>query len=168
MDKTSGHDGFLVFFNRKFWDIVEPKIIILMVCLHKRTLQLDRLNYAHVILIPKKGEANDVGDFRSINVLNASVKNISKVLTNRLRGVLGNIINDHRIWFLKGRSILNLMVIVKEVIQFTKWNKVPGFLLKFDFEKAETSWNGTASRKSYTLGASRLHGFVELGFGCNL
>jgi len=44
-----------------------------------------RLNYASVVLIPKRDEAKEVRNFRPINILNASVKIISKVLANRLR-----------------------------------------------------------------------------------
>jgi len=47
-DKASGPDEFPIFFYQKFWDIS------LMEGLHDGTLQLDRLNYAHVVPVPKK------------------------------------------------------------------------------------------------------------------
>ena len=37
-------------------------------------LQLERLNYAHMVFIPKKNEAKEVGDFRPISMLNTLVK----------------------------------------------------------------------------------------------
>ena len=55
--------------------------------MHVETVQLDRLNYAMVVLTPKKDEAKEVGDFRPISVLNASVKMITKVMANRLREI---------------------------------------------------------------------------------
>ena len=75
--------------------------------LHGGTFQLDRLNYAQVVLIPKKGETKEVRDFRPSRVLNASVKIISKVLANILRDVLGDFIDDHQSGLLKGRSIVD-------------------------------------------------------------
>jgi len=68
---------------------VKLKVIWLLEFLHKGTLQLEKINYAHVVLIPKKGEAKKMRDFRPISVLNASVKIISKVLAKRLREALG-------------------------------------------------------------------------------
>jgi len=59
-----------------------------------------------------------------------------QVLANRLRYVLGIFIDDHQSGFLRGRSILDSIASIQEVIQFTKWNKIPEFMLKLDFEKA--------------------------------
>ena len=87
-------------------------------------------------MIPKKGEAKEVKDFRLISILNASVKIMSKVLDKRIREVLGNLIDDRQTWFLKGRSILESIEVAQEVIQFFKQIKTPRFLLKLDFQKA--------------------------------
>ena len=89
-----------------------------------------------MILIPKSDEAKEVGDFKPISVLNASVKIISKVIANKLSEVLGNFIDDNLFGFLKGRSILESIAAAQEVIQFTKRNKVSGYMLKLNFEKA--------------------------------
>ena len=100
---------------------------------------------AHVVLISKKGKAREVGDFRPISVLNASLKIISKVLAKRILDVLGDTIDDHRIGFLKVKSTLESIAAAKDVIQFTKRNKALGFILKLDFEKAydTTEWDCT-------------------------
>jgi len=94
-EKAPGPDGFPVFFYMIFWDIIKADVFKLMECLHAGTLQLNRLNYASVDLIPKRDEAKEVGDFRPISVLNASVKIIYKVLANRLSEVLGDCIDDN-------------------------------------------------------------------------
>ena len=83
-DKSPGPDGFPIFFYQKFWDVVRLDFIRIMDGLHAGTLQLDGLNYATMVLIPKKDELKEVGDFRPISVLNASVKITTKVLANRL------------------------------------------------------------------------------------
>jgi len=59
------------------------------------SLQLDRLKYALVVLIPKKSKAKKFGVFRPISMLNASVKIVPKVLANQHREVLGDLIGDH-------------------------------------------------------------------------
>ena len=59
--------------------------------------------------------------------MNASVKIIYKELANRLRDVLGDIIDGHQTGFLKGRCTLDLITTAQEVMKFTKRNKVSGF-----------------------------------------
>ena len=49
-----------------------------------------RLNYASVVLIPKR-EAKEVRNLKPISILNASVKIISKVFANRLRESFGGL-----------------------------------------------------------------------------
>ena len=87
-------------------------------------------------LLQRTVETKEVRDFKPISVLNAYIKILSKILTNYLRGVRGVIIDDHQSGFLKGRSVLESIASAQEVIQFSKRIKIPGFMLKLDFEKA--------------------------------
>jgi len=56
VDKTPGIDGFSIFFFVTFGTLLKHEVIRLLGCLHEGTLHLERLNYVHVVLIPKKGE----------------------------------------------------------------------------------------------------------------
>lgn len=102
-DKSSGPNVFPIFFYRTFWNIIKPEVCGLLEGLHDGTLQIKRINYAHVVLVLKKGDALKVGDFWLISVLNASVKIISKILANRFRDTIRDRIEDQRFGFLKGR-----------------------------------------------------------------
>ena len=88
------------------------------------------------MLITKNDKSKEVGDFKPISVLNALAKIISKVLANKLRDFLGDFIEDHQTGLLKSRSTLDSITITQNVIQFSKRNKVSGFMLKLDFEEA--------------------------------
>jgi len=94
-------------------------------------------------------------DFWPIIILNASVKIISKILTNGLREVLGDIIGDHQTGFLKGKSILDTIAAAQEVLHFTKRNKTSSYILKLDFEEAYVRWTQIASWRLRTLGGFR-------------
>ena len=59
------------------------------------------------VLIPKKMKTAGVGDYKPISVLDISIKITSKVLANRLRGILPGLIGDHQAGFVKGRRILD-------------------------------------------------------------
>lgn len=51
---------------------------------------------------PKKVEAIELRDFRSISLISGMYKIISKVLVERLKKVVGNLVNKHQMAFIKG------------------------------------------------------------------
>lgn len=97
--------------------------------------KMGRLNYAQIV-IPKKNNSTEIIDFRPISLLNCSIKIMSKVLANRLVTRLHELVDPCQTWFRKGRNIVDGIVITQEVIYQVKKEKIKGFLLKLDFEKA--------------------------------
>ena len=57
-------------------------------------------------------------------------------MANELSDILPDLIDDHQAGFVKGRNILDCIVIARDVIQYVVWHKESTFLLKLDFEKA--------------------------------
>ena len=51
------------------------------------------LNTTFIVMIPKKGGAEDLKDFRPISLVGSLYKLLLKVLANRLKGVMGSLIN---------------------------------------------------------------------------
>lgn len=60
----------------------------------------------------------------------------TKVLTNRLVPVANSIIDPNQTGFIKGRNILEGVVVLHEVLHELKRSKQKGIILKIDFEKA--------------------------------
>ena len=84
--------------------------------LYHNKLDLQRLNYATVVLIPKKEETVRVSDLRTITLLNRSFKIVTKVLANRLAPIFDNIIDPAQSGFIKGRNIHDSVATAHEVI----------------------------------------------------
>ena len=51
------------------------------------------LNATFLVLIPKKGGAEDLGQFRPISLVGSLYKLIAKVFANRLKKVVGKVVS---------------------------------------------------------------------------
>ena len=88
-----GPDGFSVEFFKAFWPLIRDDIKEMLDKLHEGSLELWRLNYGVVILLPKVKPALNIKQFRPICLLNVIYKIITKTLTMRLTIVAGKVIS---------------------------------------------------------------------------
>ena len=74
-----------------------------------------------MVLIPKKSGVDDLGEFRPISLLGGLYKLLAKVLANRLKKVVGNVVSISQNAFVRERQILDTSLIANEVID--SWKK---------------------------------------------
>lgn len=69
-----------------------------------------------MVLIPKKDKAVSMKDFRPIALYNVLYKIMAKVLANRLRAVLPNLVYENQSTFIQDRNITDNVLVAFEVI----------------------------------------------------
>jgi hypothetical protein len=74
------------------------------------------LNATFIALIPKKTNAVNIKDFRSINLIGSIYKLLAKVLANRLRGVLDGLVLESQNAFVGGRQMVDSVLIANECL----------------------------------------------------
>ena len=108
---------------------------------HKKFVR--NLNTTFLVLIPKKGDAEDLKDFRPISLVGGLYKLLAKVLANRIKRVIRKVISTVQNAFVEGRQILDAALIANEGV--TSWlrKKESGLLCKLDITKAydHISWD---------------------------
>ncbi|RVW34350.1 Transposon TX1 uncharacterized 149 kDa protein [Vitis vinifera] len=139
-DKAPGPDGFTVAFWQSCWGFVK-EILAMFKEFHEQNTFLKSLNNTFLVLIPKKGGAEDIGDFRPISLLGGLYKLLAKVLANRLKKVIGKVVSPAQNAFVMGRQILDASLIANEVIDSWQKRKEKGVICKLDIEKAYDSLN---------------------------
>lgn len=135
-NKAPGSDGFPVEFYQQFWETIKGDLVQMFKDLSKGDLPLFSLNFGVITLIPKVQEANIIQQYRPICLLNVSYKIFTKVTTNRLGSVADKVVSPTHTTFIKGRNILEGVVILHETIHELHRKKLSGVILKLDFEKA--------------------------------
>lgn len=93
--KSAGPDGFPTLFYKNFWSMVGDDICGLVLNFLNNGTMPDDLNHTHVVLIPKIKNPTKMTDLRPISLCNVSYKLISKVLANRLKGFLPQIVDEN-------------------------------------------------------------------------
>jgi hypothetical protein len=92
-DKAPGPDGFSLAFFQACWDVLKEDIMAVFSNFHARGKFEKSLNSTFISLIPKVAGAAALNDFHPISLVSGIYKIISKVLANRLRLVINNIIS---------------------------------------------------------------------------
>jgi hypothetical protein len=83
---------------------------------NKNALDLSRLNYGVITLVPRIEEASTIKQYRLICLLNIDFKIFPKLMTDKITPLAKDLICDSHTSFIKGRNILEGVVILHEVI----------------------------------------------------
>ncbi|XP_061993315.1 uncharacterized protein LOC133711169 [Rosa rugosa] len=140
--KAPGPDGFPGIFYQTYWSIVNSVIHQATTSFFQTRNLLSELNKTYLVLIPKVPHPEHAFQFRPIGLCNYSYKILSKVMANRLKPFMPDLISENQAAFVSGRQIQDNVVIVHEMFHHLKLlrNSGMGALgLKLDITKAYDS-----------------------------
>ena len=123
---------------------------------HDHNCFVKSLNATFLVLIPKKGGAEDLRDFRPISLVGGLYKWLTKVLANRLKLMVGKVVSKAQNAFVEGRQILDAVLVANEVLDLILKSNEGAVMCKFDIEKAYdyVDW-------SFLLSVMGMMGFEE-------
>ena len=116
------------------WKIIKKDILELFHEFWEGELNVSRLNYGIITLLPKVTDAEKINQYRPICLLNCIYKWITKVLNIRLEPVAEKLILPSQSAFMKKRNIMSGVMALDEILHETKDRKKTGIVLKLDFE----------------------------------
>lgn len=136
--KAPGPDVMTSAFYRQHWDTIKPGVISFVKLFFEQSYLEPRINQTHLCLIPKIENPITIRDYRPISLANVAYKIISKILAERMKSWLNNIITENQSAFIPGRLITDNVLISHELIHslHTKNLKNEFMALKLDIAKA--------------------------------
>ena len=135
LGKSPGPDGFTTNFFHHFGDLVKEDMLGIVEESRNKRGFLKAFNATFLTLIPKEAGVDTPDKFRPIVLWNVIYKIISKVIANRLKTLLPNLISSKQSGFVEGRQILDGVIIVHEVLHSLRITRVPGMMIKLEIAK---------------------------------
>ena len=135
--KAPGPDGFTVEFFLECWPIIHLDFCDAIQGFFRSNNMHASTKSTSIALIPKTATAKNMRDFRPISLLNIPYKCISKILANRLKLVLPDIIDRSQSAFIKGRSISDNILLAQELFRgYDRETGTSKCAFKLDLHKA--------------------------------
>nr|GEX05483.1 hypothetical protein [Tanacetum cinerariifolium] len=115
-NKAPGPDGFSAAVFKKTWDIISDDVCKAIKEFFTNGILLKELNHTIIALIPKVAAPLRVNDFRPTSCCNVLFKCISKIISNRIKGSLADLVSLNQYAFVPGRRISDNILLTQELM----------------------------------------------------
>lgn len=146
-NKSPGSDGLTSEFYLAMWDSLGELLVKLFKQIEADGIMSRTMRYGHITLIYKKGEKKLLKNWRPISLLNVDYKILSRIMSNRFKGVLGGIISPEQSSSVQGRDISDTVASLRDIVDMVENENSNGYLVKIDQEKAFDRVNHTYLNK---------------------
>lgn len=135
--KSPGSDGIGIELYKVHKELMATILVEVFREIEKTGMVQNRMLEGVITLVFKrKGSRLDLQNYRPISLLNVDYKILAKVLANRIKRVIGDIIKMSQSYSIPGRDIADTIATVRDIIEFMKRDGVGGVVLGIDWNKA--------------------------------
>jgi hypothetical protein len=139
-NKAPAPDGYTADFFKASWSMVGADVVEAIQDFFVSGKLLKEVNATILTLVPKKTNAETMGDFRPIACCNVIYKCITKILSNRMLPVLDSVVGRNQSAFIPGRSISENILLAQELVKnYHRKEGQPRCTMKVDLMKAYDS-----------------------------
>ena len=138
-NSAPGEDGFSGIFYQRYWHVVGTQLVEEIQGFFQSSIIPPGWNHTQLSLLPKITNPTRMGDMRPISLCSVQYKIISKILCDRLKCILPDIISDTQGAFVQGRLISDNIVIAHELVHGLRTNAAISkdfMAIKTDMSKA--------------------------------
>ncbi|XP_019166605.1 PREDICTED: uncharacterized protein LOC109162339 [Ipomoea nil] len=143
--KAPGPDGFHVAFYQKTWNHIGKELTEKILEFFKTAKMHTNWNNTLLALISKVKHPELITQFRPIILCNVKYKIVTKVITNRLKNIMPQVVGNEQSSFVPQRQIVDSIATYQELLHTmrTKRGGLKAMTVKIDIEKAydRLSWD---------------------------
>jgi len=135
-NKAPGVDGIGLEFHRMGWDIIETELLQIMNKMYSEQPLGAHQVRGLMVCIPKRSNPTRISDYRPLTLLNSDYKILARVLANRLKPILQDIISPQQHCGIQGTSIFEAVATIRDVIAYAETSQTPLCVISLDFQAA--------------------------------
>ena len=136
-NKSLGNDGLTGEFYKTF---SSEMLLTDLQELYKEISEIGRMSdsmrQAVITFIYKKGEMEDITNWRPISLLNYDYKIFTKILATKMHPSLNDIIGTEQTAAIRGRAIIENLQLNRDIISYANLNNLEASIITLDQEKA--------------------------------
>ena len=145
-DKASGPDGIPAEVLKYGGPTLAQRLHDFIKCIWNEEQAPADLKNALIVIIYKKGDKAECGNYRGISLLSTVGKLFAKILLNRLTQIAEDVLPDTQCGFRPGRGTIDMIFALRQVQEKCREQRTPLYTAFFDLTKAfdtihrETLW----------------------------
>ena len=135
-NKAAGPDAILPEALKIYIDVSKDILYDLFVKIWKEEQFPKDWKEGHLVKLPKKGDLGNCNNYRGITLLSIPGEVFNKVILNRIKDAVDNILRDEQAGFWKNRSCSDQIAALRIIIEQSHEWKSPLIINFIDYEKA--------------------------------
>lgn len=137
LNKSPGVDGIIAEFYKIYERLLAPILLEVYHYMEEKDCVSESMVTGMItILYKNKGSKVKLENYRPISLLNVDYKILAKILANRMKRVLHDIIAPTQNYSVPGRDIADTINTIRDVIHKMNGDKIGGIVLSIDLNKA--------------------------------
>ena len=96
----------------------------------------EQWSISNIVPLPKKGDLSDPKNYRGISLSSLVAKALNRMILNRLKPDIENILRRNQNGFRPGRSTVQQILVLRRIIEGVKSRNLPAVMTFIDFKKA--------------------------------
>jgi len=135
-NKAPGSDAIGLEFYKANWATIQDDIGAMMNQMFMERKVSAQQKHGVIVCLPKSSEPTTPADFRPITLLNTDYKIMARIITDRLRPMMEELLHPRQYCGIPGMTIFETMATVREAIAQAEVTRVPLCVLSLDIQEA--------------------------------
>jgi len=133
--KAPGQDGICLEFIKKTWEVTKYDLLDVMNNMCRDGIISDQQTHGILLCLPKKPEPPRIENYRTLTLMNTDYKLFTRIIANRLRPWLANILQPSQHCGLPENTVFNAVVTVQDAVAYAEATGIPLCVLTLTLKK---------------------------------